>query len=61
MNPDVTTTERTTYDVLDMISDIGGLLEICKVVFGVIAVKFSQVRLKALLTNRLFELSEKTF
>ena len=57
LNLDVKHTERTTYDLLDMISDIGGVIEFCYIVFNLFAVQFSKVRLKALLTSRLFQLT----
>lgn len=39
---------------MDLFSDMGGALEILKVLFSILAIKFSHVRMQALLTNRLF-------
>ena len=50
-------TNRVTYDLLALLSDIGGVFEVVTVVFGAMAAKYSQVRLEALLANRLFYLN----
>ena len=50
-------TNRVTYDLLALLSDIGGVFGVLTVVFGAVAAKYSQVRLEALLANRLFYLN----
>ena len=56
LNQDVNATDRSTYDLLDLVSDIGGILEVVVAFFALISVQLqvSHLRLKALLTNRLF-------
>ena len=54
LNPDLTHTDRECKDFLDLCSDIGGVLEMIKVFFGALTIKFSTIRMQALLTNRLF-------
>lgn len=53
-NPDTLSTERTNIDLMDLFSEIGGTLEFLKSIISVIAIKFSHLRLQALLTSRLF-------
>jgi hypothetical protein len=50
--------DRQTYDLFDMASDIGGVLEILQIIFGTFTMYFSGLRLKAFLTNRLFVLGQ---
>ena len=57
MNLDIYKTDRSTYDILDLIRDIGGILEILSVIIYFLAGNFSKLRLKALLSNRLYQLN----
>ena len=57
LNPDVRTTERSTYDLLDCVSDVGGIIEVVVAFFGIITAQYSRLKLKAVLTNRLFLLT----
>ena len=51
---------RQTYGILDLFGDVGGLFELFKIFFGFIALPFSQIRMAAFLTNRLFHQSLKS-
>ena len=51
---------RQTYGVLDLFGDLGGLLELIKIVFGLLALPASTMRLSAILSNRLYHQSETT-
>lgn len=57
LNDDIVFTERATYDLLDWISDIGGMYEFLVTLFGLFTYKFASIRLKALMTNRLFHVT----
>ena len=54
LNMDIQHTDRTSYDVLNMMGDVGGVLEILLAVFKMIASPFAVLRIKAIVTNRLF-------
>jgi hypothetical protein len=56
LNLDVYHVDRTSYDLLNMMGDVGGLIEILKVTFQMIAAPFAIIRLQAMVTNRLFHL-----
>ena len=58
VDPHILQTDRSTYDLMELFSDIGGAIEFLKVGFGFFALKFSQLRMQAFITNRLFQ---KTF
>lgn len=60
MNLDVYHTARTTTDLLDLISDIGGVLQILTELFKCIATPFAMVQLQSLISNKLFYLSSQT-
>ena len=57
VNPDLQFAERVTYSAIDLFGDLGGVIELCKLVVGIFALKFSQMRLYALIANRLYHLS----
>lgn len=57
LNMDIQHIDRTTYDFLNMMGDIGGIIQILIVIFGFIASPFAALKIKAILTNRLFHLS----
>ena len=57
LDQDIRYTDRTTYDLLDMFSDIGGLLEIFSLILSMLNYPFARLRLKAVLTSKLFVLS----
>ena len=57
LSQDIESIDRTTYDLLDMAGDIGGVLEILLFIFKTLSHKFSALRLKAIITNRIFILS----
>jgi hypothetical protein len=54
INKHETFTNRNTYGLLDFLGDIGGLFEILKILSMVIVRKFPEIRLKALITSRLY-------
>ena len=57
LNLDIVHTERTTYDVLQVMGDLGGVLEVLLVVFASL-VRFPGERvLKAIVSNRLYYLN----
>jgi hypothetical protein len=49
--------DRQTYGFLMFLSDLGGLIDALKIILGFFVVPFSQLRLKALLTNRLYHVT----
>jgi hypothetical protein len=59
LNSGIKHTDRTTYDLLDWMGDIGGVLETLLLAFRAIAFYFSFIKIKALVSNRLFRLSAK--
>ena len=52
-------TNRDTYSILELFGDVGGIMELCSVFFGLFAVRFSKQRLDALLTNRLYHVNDE--
>lgn len=54
LDPDIYKIDRATYDLLDLIGDVGGVLEFCVVLFKLICMPFALIRLRALITNRIF-------
>ena len=50
-------TDRTAYDFLNWMGDVGGVLEILRLACNVIAYSFAIIRIKALVSNRMFRLS----
>jgi len=50
-------TNRTTYDLLQMASNIGGIAVFLYRVFSLLVKKFATLRIDALITARLFYLS----
>jgi hypothetical protein len=54
LNPDIIQIDRTSYDLLNLLADIGGLLEILSILLRMLALPFSRIRLKALLTSKVF-------
>ena len=57
LNMDIYHTDRTTYDVLNMISDLGGILEILLVFFQQISSPFAAIAIGSFITKQLFHLS----
>jgi len=57
LNMDVQYTDRASYDFLNWMGDVGGSLEILLLACNMIAYSFSIIRIKAIITNRLFRLS----
>ena len=57
LNMDIQHTDRTSYDVLNMMGDVGGVLGFLFTVFSFMASPFADLRIKAILTNRLFHMS----
>jgi hypothetical protein len=57
---DVQYTDRTAYDFLNWMGDIGGVLEILLLACNAIAFPFSIIRIKTLISNRVFHLSAAT-
>ena len=45
LNMDMTHTDRTTYDLLNLTSDVGGVLEILIIVFTMFASRFALLRI----------------
>jgi hypothetical protein len=60
LNDDIIFTERATYDLLDLISDIGGTYEFLGTLFGLFTYQFANMRLSALMTNRLYHVIDET-
>ena len=56
LNMDISHTDRTSYDLLNMAGDVGGVLEILIIVFTLFAYKFALLRISAIVTKRLFHL-----
>jgi hypothetical protein len=57
MNEHIQYTDRTSYDMLNMMGDVGGVLEILLVMGRLLSTSFASYKIKAILTNRLFHLS----
>jgi hypothetical protein len=57
LNKDTETTERATYGVLDFLGDIGGLAELLQIAVGWFLFRLSNMRLNALMINRLYHVS----
>ena len=45
LNMDILHTDRTSYDLLNMAGDVGGVIEILKIVFTLFASKFALLRI----------------
>ena len=59
LNMDITYTDRISYDILNGMGDVGGVLEILLLLFNMIAYSFSIIRIKAIITNRAFRISSE--
>ena len=57
LNLDITYTDRTAYDCLNWMGDIGGVLEILLIACSSFASSFAVLRIKALVSSRMFRLS----
>ena len=57
LNLDIVHTERTTYDVLQVMGDLGGVLEVLLVVFASLVKLPGERVLKAIVSNRLYYLN----
>jgi hypothetical protein len=57
MSVDAQVTNRETYEFLEYLGDIGGLIDILKLLLAAVAYTFNQNRLNSVLTNRLFHLT----
>ena len=60
LDSDIEYTDRSTYDLLNLVGDVGGVLEILLVVFSAIAGPLSEFVLKALVVNRFFHLPQRS-
>jgi hypothetical protein len=49
---------RDTYSLLDYFGDLGGCHQFFMLILGLLAYQFSIFRMNALISNRLFHLSE---
>jgi len=58
LNNEVTQTERETYDMMAFLSDIGGTVEIIGLILGALVFPFQDLRVRALMTSRLFHLTK---
>jgi len=58
LSPDIGRNDRETYDLLSYLGDLGGLVEILKLIIGVFVLPFSEMRMSALMTNRLYHISQ---
>ena len=56
---DITYTDRISYDILNGMGDVGGVLEILLLLFNMMAYSFSIIRIKAIITNRAFRISSE--
>ena len=54
---DISYIDRTSYDTLTMMENIGGMVSILMLFFSTIATPFAKFRTKAILTSRMFHLS----
>ena len=52
LNMDIQYTDRTSYDFLNMMGDVGGVLSIILTVFKMVASPFAVLKIKAILTSR---------
>ena len=60
LDMDIQHTDRTSYDVLNMTSDVGGVLEILTMIFKLIAAGFASLRIQAIFTSNMSHLSEES-
>ena len=60
LTSDINKIERQTYDLLDYLGDIGGLIEIIYYGTRAMIFPFAAMRMKALLVTRLYHLSAST-
>ena len=58
LSPDIGRNDRETYDLLSYLGDLGGLVEILRLLLGVFAIPFSSMRMQALITNRIYHVSQ---
>ena len=54
LDQDIYKIERSTYDLLDLIGDIGGVFEFFSFALKALCLPFQTMRLYALIANRLF-------
>ena len=59
LNMDIEYTDRTSYDLLNWMGDVGGVFETLFVACNVLAYFFSIFKIKAIVTNRLYRLSSE--
>jgi hypothetical protein len=59
LNTDILHTDRTSYDLLDLTGDLGGVIEIFKILFTLCASGFAKFKIKAIFANQLVSISEK--
>ena len=59
LSMDIEHTDRTSYDFLNMMGDVGGVISILTITFGFLASPFAILKINAILTNRLFHLSSQ--
>jgi hypothetical protein len=45
LSPDIGRNDRETYDLLSYLGDLGGLVEILRLLLGVFAIPFSSMRM----------------
>jgi hypothetical protein len=48
--------DRETYGLFAYLGDLGGLIDCLKIIFGCFAYKFSNNRMDAIITNRLYHI-----
>jgi len=60
LNQDIQHTDRTSYDVLNMFGEVGGVIEILRIIFTLMAAKFAKFKIKAIFASQLVKLSEQS-
>ena len=57
LDMDIQHTDRTSYDILNMTGDVGGLIEVLLIAFTILAVPFRKITIAAIVTSKVFHLS----
>ena len=58
LSPDILYNDRSTYGVLDYLGDLGGVFSTFYSLFVYLITTFSGMRMSALMTNRLYHVSQ---
>jgi len=60
MSQDIRATDRATYGLFDYMGDVGGLIDLLRIILFWLLAPFSSQRLRGIITNRLFHSTNNT-